>query len=155
MSRHHHMVSLSAVVLLTWGAFGCSNSAATAPETTSESKPAPKKERPKPDGKAKVVPVKFVAPKLTKAQIADGWISLFDGVSLYGWHANSNANWRVESGEIVAEEGDNGMLLTGFQIPNYEFQCDFKFPQGGNSGVFFRTGLKVGSPARDCYELNI
>lgn len=144
--------------LVALAAFGCGDPAAENAESsaaTAEKTPAPKKAAAKSNGKAEVVPVKFVAPKLTKDEITDGWISLFDGVSLYGWHANSNANWRVDAGEIVADDGDNGLLMTAFEMPNYEFRCDFKFAQDGNSGVFLRCPAKAGNPAKDCYELNI
>lgn len=107
------------------------------------------------NGKAPVEIVEFVSPVLTADEVAHGWISLFDGVSLYGWHANSDANWRVDSGEIVADDGDNGLLLTGFEIPNYELKCEFKLSKDGNSGIFLRTPVQPSNPAVDCYELNI
>ena len=37
---------------------------------------------------------------LTPEQIADGWISLFDGETLFGWQPTSDADWKVEDGEI-------------------------------------------------------
>ena len=101
------------------------------------------------------VPVPFVAPELSAEEIRDGWISLFDGASLFGWEANSNANWSVKDGVIMADSGDQGLLLTGFQIADYEFRCDFRCEEGGNSGVFLRTPRDPGDVAVTCYELNI
>ncbi|NQT12598.1 MAG: DUF1080 domain-containing protein, partial [Planctomycetes bacterium] len=37
---------------------------------------------------------------LTPEELAEGWILLFDGESLFGWRAASEANWAVEDGVI-------------------------------------------------------
>ena len=36
--------------------------------------------------------------QLTAEQIAEGWISLFDGETLFGWTPTSKANWKEEEG---------------------------------------------------------
>ncbi len=92
---------------------------------------------------------------LTQDEIAAGWISLFDGESLYGWTANSDAPWRVEDGVIVCDGSMRGLLNTNFQFANFELRCDFRLQAGGNSGVFLRTEATPANPAVDCYELNI
>src|ERR1041384_6953659 len=35
---------------------------------------------------------------LTKEELGAGWISLFDGQTLFGWKAHSDADWRVDGG---------------------------------------------------------
>jgi len=92
---------------------------------------------------------------LTREQIEAGWISLFDGQTLFGWEANSNVNWSVVDGEIRADKGEPGLLLTTAPFADFELRCDFWFEAGGNSGVFLRTLFDPSDPARDCYELNI
>ena len=94
-------------------------------------------------------------PALTSAELADGWISLFDGKTLFGWLANSDLNWSVRDGVIRADKGRPGLLLTTFQLADYEFRCDYRLEQGGNSGIFLRTPLSPKNPAKDCYELNM
>ena len=139
------MLPLLAIVVC-----GCQTKDDPAPTTSTEStKTAPAAPEPV------IEHVKYVAPGLTAKEIQSGWISLFDGVSLYGWHPNSSANWSVVDGEIRASEGDRGLLLTGFQISDFEFRCDFQLSEGGNSGVFLRSPQKPKNPAEDCYELNI
>jgi hypothetical protein len=94
-------------------------------------------------------------PPLSPAELADGWISLFDGQSLYGWQANSNMNWTVRDGAIHADRGKAGLLLTTFELADYEFRCDYRLENGGNSGIFLRTPFSPKNPAKDCYELNV
>lgn len=93
--------------------------------------------------------------QLTAEQIAEGWISLFDGETLFGWTPTSNANWTVEDGAIAVSEGGEGFLMTNSEFGDYELHVEFKAPATTNSGVFLRTPLKPTDPAKDCYELNI
>ncbi len=98
-----------------------------------------------------VVPI----PPLSGAEVQDGWISLFDGRTLFGWQPNSEMNWRVENGVIRADRGKSGLLLTTFELADYEFRCDYRLEKGGNSGIFLRTPFSPKNPAKDCYELNM
>jgi hypothetical protein len=93
--------------------------------------------------------------QLTAEQIAEGWISLFDGETLFGWTPTSDANWKVEDGAISVSEGDEGFLMTNSEFGDYELHVEFKAPATTNSGVFLRTPLKPTDPAKDCIELNI
>lgn len=84
-----------------------------------------------------------------------GWIRLFDRRTLFGWTANSNANWSVKDGILTAGRGDEGLLVTDVPFADYELVVDFRLQKGGNSGIFLRTAFKPTSPAKDCYELNL
>lgn len=93
---------------------------------------------------------------LTGEQAADGWISLFDGHTLFGWESNNeDVNWRVEDGAITADSGPIGLLLTSVPFADYELKCEFRFESGGNSGLFLRTVAEPSDVATDCYELNL
>ena len=93
--------------------------------------------------------------------VAGGWISLFDGRTLFGWRANDDrkqggVNWRVEEGVITADEGEQpGLLLTTVRFTDFELLCQYKLEEGGNSGIFLRTIADPKDPAVDCYELNM
>ena len=93
---------------------------------------------------------------LTTEELTEGWISLFDGETLYGWRPNEKANWSVIDGAITADSGKPSLLCTTSQWGNYQLKLDFKTVEGGNSGVFLRTrptvDVKVDSQA---YEINI
>jgi len=92
---------------------------------------------------------------LSRDDFEAGWLSLFDGETLFGWKANSDLNWRVEGGVIRADKGTPGLLLTTFELADYELRYDYRLEQNGNSGVFLRTVFNPKDPAVDCYELNM
>lgn len=118
----------------------------TAPSTaTTTATGTPALEEPSADGQNRLKP----------DEIAAGWLRLFDGASLFGWKPNSDTNWRVEEGVIVADGDAKGLLVTTTRWANYQLRCDFRLAAGGNSGVFLRTPLTPKSPVTDCYELNI
>lgn len=99
--------------------------------------------------------VEFIAPSLTTEELRAGWISLFDGRSLFGWDVPTVTNWHVEDGAIVADSGEKSLLLTQFQFDDFELRCSFHVAAGGNSGIFLRTAQHASNPAKDTYELNI
>ena len=99
--------------------------------------------------------VEYVSPPLTEEEVSAGWISLFDGRSLFGWEIPAETNWHVEGDSIVADSGSKSLLLTPFELDDFELRCSFHLSPGGNSGVFLRTADVVTDPARDTYELNI
>jgi hypothetical protein len=92
---------------------------------------------------------------LTAEELAEGWILLFDGETLYGWKATSEANWAVREGTITVSQGEKGFLHTASQFGDFELKLDFRSPPRTNSGVFLRTSPRPQDPTRDCYELNI
>lgn len=92
---------------------------------------------------------------LTPAEIAEGWVLLFDGETLFGWRATSKANWAVADGAITASEGEKGLLVTTSEFADYLLRVDFRAAPGANSGVFLRTPPEPKDVTADCYELNI
>jgi hypothetical protein len=98
------------------------------------------------------------APKLlSDAELADGWVALFDGETLFGWKAASKADWQVKDGAIVVTGGEKGLLCTSVEFDNYVLKADFRAAKNTNSGIFLRTPQKVGMNdiTTKCYELNI
>ncbi len=63
---------------------------------------------------------------LTAEEIADGWLLLFDGESLYGWEPSSKADWKVADGIIGVTSGEKGLLCTTCQWADYVFKADFR-----------------------------
>ena len=92
---------------------------------------------------------------LTPEEMAEGWILLFDGETLFGWKAASDANWEAADGVISVSEGEPGLLLTTSQFGNYVLKVDFRSAKGTNSGVFLRTSPRPTDVTRKCYELKI
>jgi len=93
---------------------------------------------------------------LSPKEIEDGWISLFDGETLFGWKANNETNWTVSDGVIQADTAPKpGLLLTTTHFADFEFRCEYRLETGGNSGVFLRSVSNPTDPAVDCYEFNL
>lgn len=92
---------------------------------------------------------------LSEEELADGWIRLFDGSTLFGWQATSHADWQVVDGAITVSQGDKGLLCTTTAFSNYVLSVEFRSAKGTNSGIFLQTAPIPKDPARDCYELNI
>lgn len=98
------------------------------------------------------------APRLlTEQELAEGWIALFDGQTLFGWKAHSKADWQVKNGAIFVSTGERGLLCTSVQFDNYVLKADFRAAKNSNSGFFLRTAPVVGMNdiTTKCYELNI
>jgi len=92
---------------------------------------------------------------LTDEELADGWISLFDGQTLFGWKPTSDADWGVKDGTIVVTGGERGLLCTSTRFSNYVLKVDFRSEKGTNSGIFLHSPPNLSDPEKDCYELNI
>jgi len=110
-------------------------------------------------GSGESAPAKTSEPlkPLTDAELAEGWIALFDGQSLFGWKAHSKAVWSIKEGAVGVSEGEKGLLCTTVPFDNYVLKAEFRAAKGTNSGIFLRTAPVVGMDdiKTKCYELNI
>ncbi|QDT02592.1 hypothetical protein K227x_09700 [Rubripirellula lacrimiformis] len=97
----------------------------------------------------------LLAARLPADQASEGWIRLFDGHTLYGWEITGAANWRIEDGSIVVDEGAKCLLCTSMPWQDFELELEYQADADTNSGVFLRTPLEPEDPALDCYEVNI
>ncbi|MFK7982806.1 MAG: DUF1080 domain-containing protein [Saprospiraceae bacterium] len=79
---------------------------------------------------------------LTKSEKTDGFVSLFDGQSLDGWHVFKNGTnyWSVEDGAIALNPGkQGGDLVTDKAYENYELRLEWKISDCGNSGIIYNV----------------
>jgi hypothetical protein len=97
----------------------------------------------------------LLAARLPLQESAEGWVRLFDGLTLMGWETVGDANFRVEDGKMVVDEGEPCLLCTALPWQDFELVVEFKAGPETNSGVFLRTPLRPTDPAVDCYEVNI
>src|SRR5437868_12932848 len=69
-----------------------------------------------------------------------GWTTLIDGdKGLENFTRVGNANWRAESGAIVADKAaDNGYLLTKQSYRDFVIRAEFWADTNTNSGIFIR-----------------
>ena len=92
----------------------------------------------------------------------EGFVSLFDGVSLTGWHTNlekighgTGGRWGVEDGAIVGEQdppgsGNGGILLTERSFGDFELLIDVKPDWGVCSGLYLR-----GNDRGQCFQVMV
>ena len=93
--------------------------------------------------------------RLAESEASEGWIKLFDGVTLFGWETDGKANFRVEDGLLVVDEGEMSLLCTSMKWDNYELLVEYRADSEVNSGIFLNTDLVPGDVATECYEINI
>ena len=139
--QRHPRILLSLVMLISTG---CENAPTTPPAQLASEQVAPAAQSVDgPVTSTAAGALEFVAPPLTAEEIQAGWISLFDGRTLFGWDVPTVTNWHVEDGAIVADSGDKSLLLTPFHFDDFELRCSFHVAEGGNSGIFLRTAAFV------------
>lgn len=156
-----------AVVILTLGT-ACSPSSTQGTGGSSDPAPAGSTARtpdeaPAPEGTAASAPTDSVPAaepvRLTDEELAEGWISLFDGQTMFGWKPTSGAEWKIADGALVVESGEPGLLCTTTQFSDYVLKLDFRSDKGTNSGIFLHTPSGIKGADMDveteCYELNI
>jgi hypothetical protein len=89
------------------------------------------------------------APAKGKFPKKDGWVKLFNGKDLKGWHVRNpkaNMSWKVENGVLVNDlkKGEHGVdLVTDQKFVDFELHVEFKVPKDGNSGVYLRGRYEV------------
>ena len=84
--------------------------------------------------------------QLTAAEKKAGWILLFDGKSLNGWHGykkpdTTGTRWQVEDGLLTVNPG-NGTdtrgaldIITAVQFDRFDLTWEWRIAEGGNSGL--------------------
>ena len=88
------------------------------------------------------------------AQDNGGWVSLFDGETLANWDRIGTANWRLENGAVVADDG-NGFLVSKNDYADFDLRVEFWIEAKTNSGVFIRCTDPKQVGGKTAYEVNI
>jgi hypothetical protein len=76
----------------------------------------------------------------------DGWVNLFNGTNLDGWHSPKSEkipvkSWQIKNGELWvvssgnAESQSGGDIITTKRYANFELTAEFKTTEGCNSGI--------------------
>ncbi len=91
------------------------------------------------------------------AQKDDGYVSIFDGKTLNGWHVSaqtghsrasknkSGGKWFVQDGAIHGTQdipGNGGIVITDKEYANFEVVLEMKNDYGPDSGLFLRSNEK-------------
>ncbi|MCD4697200.1 MAG: DUF1080 domain-containing protein [Bacteroidales bacterium] len=94
---------------------------------------------------------------LTKKEIEEGWVLLFDGESPehfrgYNRETFPEKGWEVVNGTLhvmatgKGEAGGGGDIITRKMYKNFELSLEWKVSDGGNSGIFYLAQEKPGQP---------
>ena len=88
-------------------------------------------------------------PLLTETEIAEGWVSLFDGKTTKGWHKYGGfpvgSAWKVEDGALHLDANqkenwqikDGGDIVSDEEYDNFHLKLEWKIDTCGNSGIMF------------------
>ena len=78
----------------------------------------------------------------------EDWVQLFNGKDLTGWVNVGQEKWEVKDGVIhgIAQTKAYGYLQTEKSYKDFHLSLSFKCEGTGNSGVFFHTAFKPGTP---------
>jgi cytochrome c len=90
-------------------------------------------------------------PRLSAQEVRDGWIDLFDGASLAGWHASppsAIANWRAERG-VLANTAGGADLVSDEPFENFELSFEWRVTAGARSAVLFHAREGRGEAGSD------
>lgn len=82
----------------------------------------------------------------SEPQSSEGWVELFDGKTLDGWHIKSGtATYKIDDGCIVGttiKGSPNTFLCSDQTFSDFELKFETKFDQFFNSGCQIRSKLK-------------
>jgi HEAT repeat protein len=92
---------------------------------------------------------------LTKEEIDEGFISLFNGINLEGWQGNTT-DYIAKNGEMLVRpsQGGHGNLYTDKEYSDFIFRFEFQLTPGANNGLGIRAPL-TGDAAYSGIELQI
>ena len=79
-----------------------------------------------------------------KAEVEEGFVSIFDGKTLEGWKASGNAkSWSARDGMLCAEGPRSHLFYVGevgkADFKNFELKAEVMTRRGSNSGIYFHT----------------
>ncbi|RME94407.1 MAG: DUF1080 domain-containing protein, partial [Verrucomicrobia bacterium] len=89
------------------------------------------------------------AVKLSPEEVAAGFVPLFNGVNLDGWHLrhpDGTPSWSVQNGMLVnlVPEGGHGTdLVSDRKFWNFVVRYEYMIPKGSNSGFYLRGRHEV------------
>ncbi|HEY3131820.1 MAG TPA: DUF1080 domain-containing protein [Acidobacteriota bacterium] len=75
-----------------------------------------------------------------------GWIDLFNGKDLSGWHlrkADGLDGWKVLPDGVYENTKPSTDLMTDGEFYDFQLHVEFKIPPGSNSGVYMRDKYEI------------
>jgi len=76
---------------------------------------------------------------LSEEERAEGFIALFDGKTLNGWHPKDGAGMFEVKDGMITRIGKGSQLRTRNRFDNFVLRLEWRMEDGGNSGIFIRA----------------
>jgi hypothetical protein len=67
---------------------------------------------------------------------------LFNGRDLTGWHVLGTSEWEADN-RILRNRKSGGNLVTDAKFADFKLHVEFRYPAGGNSGIYLRGRYEV------------
>lgn len=109
-----------------------------------------------------VLSANAVSGKAETVPVEKGFVRLFNGQDLQGWHTNvqkvvhgRGGSWKAEQGVLTGEQdppgsGNGGILMTDQEYGDFELLLELAPDWGIDSGVFLRT-----NPQGECFQVYV
>jgi hypothetical protein len=105
-----------------------------------------------------VVVVAWLAGTCAPAAEPAGFVPLFNGRDLTGWHTLPGGTWEVRDGAIVGRspqaEPRHGLLVSDARYGDFTLRARFKVTQG-NSGLYFRSEEVAGDVGVNGFQAEV
>ena len=82
-----------------------------------------------------------------------GFMKIFNGKDLSGWHVMDHQDWHVENG-VLWTEGQGGWLRSEKRYADFVWRLEYRMAKDSNSGIFLRAA-EAGNPAFTGMEIQI
>lgn len=79
---------------------------------------------------------------LSKQEVKDGWILLFDGQTTFGWHSPTETRWKVSGGALTPEPGKPGLLVSTTALGDYELSLEYQVKRPTGAELLLRCDNK-------------
>jgi len=127
--------SMLSLACSAWLLAACSPAPTATPDAAEPDTATPDTASPQPDAAAG-----------TDAPASDeaGFVPLFDGTTLAGWHLYRKpgtpvSGWSAVDG-VLTRTAASGDLISDREFGDFDLRFEWKISPGGNSGVFYRVG---------------
>ena len=90
---------------------------------------------------------------LTRSEIQDGWILLFDGESMFGLSQEGPLIWKTSDGSLVADGATSGYMRTNSAFSDFVLKMDVLFAKAACSGSVFVRTAKDNIPTDNGYRI--
>lgn len=90
---------------------------------------------------------------LTAEEIAEGWLLLWDGQTLFGWRGMPAEIWQAADGVLRSKPGQAGMLRSTSEWADFAVQMEFRTEPGTQASLLLRTSPEPKQPSQEGYEV--